>query len=96
MILDWTPEKAAAFGRANLQFAHDLHLRPLFSDDGLAAALDRYPRDQLGVFTMGDDPVAWRTWRRGSGEGLTGAQLLEAVKAGRIWFNLRNAATWAC
>lgn len=38
---------------------------------------------------MGDDPVAWRTWRRGSAEGLSGAELVEAVKAGRIWLNLR-------
>ncbi len=43
---------------------------------------------------MGEDPVAWRTWRRGSAEGLSGAELVEAVKAGRIWLNLRavNAA----
>ena len=91
MILDWTPEKAAAFGRAELAFQHDLHTRPMFDDDGLADALDRYPRDQLGVFTMGDDPVAWRTWRRGSAEGLSGAELLAAVKTGRVWYNLRNA-----
>lgn len=38
---------------------------------------------------MGDDPVAWRTWRRGSAEGLGGAEILDAVKAGRIWLNLR-------
>jgi len=91
VILDWTPEKAAAFGKANLQFRHALHERPLFSDEGLAEALHRYPRDHLGVFTMGDDPVAWRSWRRGSAEGLSGDQLLDAVKTGRVWYNLRNA-----
>jgi len=51
--------------------------------------LDRYPRDRLGVFTMGDDPVAWRTWRRGAAHGLSGAELLDAVRQGRIWLNLR-------
>lgn len=91
VITDWTPEKAAIFGRENLAFRHRLHERPMFHDAGLAEALDRYPRDQLGVFTMGDDPVAWRTWRRGDADGLSGAELLEAVKTGRIWFNLRNA-----
>ena len=89
VITEWTPQQARGFGRQNLAFQHSLHERPQFSDVGLAAILDRYPRDKLGVFTMGDDPVAWRTWRRGSAEGLSGAELLEAVKLGRIWLNLR-------
>ncbi len=38
---------------------------------------------------MGEDPVAWRTWRRGVAEGLSGADLIAAVKQGRIWLNLR-------
>lgn len=89
MITDWTPEKAAAFGRAELGFRHDLHCRPMFDDAGLVEVLDRYPRDRLGVFTMGEDPVDWRSWRRGSAGSLSGDQLLEAAKAGRIWLNLR-------
>lgn len=89
VITDWTTRKAHAFGRENLAFRHQLHERPMFSDTGLADTLDRYPRDRLGVFTMGDDPVAWRTWRRGGAGDLTGAQLLDAVQSGRIWLNLR-------
>ena len=91
IIQDWTDEKAAAFGKQTLNFAHDLHQRPMFTDEGLAEALDAYPRTKLGVFTMGEDPRAWTTWRKGSAEGLTGAQLLESAKAGRIWLNLREA-----
>jgi len=90
MIRDWTPEKGRALTRENLDFAHDLHERPMFTDEGLAELLDHYPRDKLGVFTMGDDPVAWTTWRRGSAGALSGAQLLEAAQAGRIWLNLRE------
>jgi hypothetical protein len=91
IIQDWTDEKAAAFGKQTLNFTHDLHQRPMFSDEGLAEALEAYPRAKLGVFTMGEDPRAWTTWRKGSGDGLNGAQLLEAAKAGRIWLNLREA-----
>lgn len=91
IIQDWTVEKATAFGRQTLQFAHDLHQRPMFSDDGLAQALEAYPRAKLGVFTMGEDPRAWTTWRKGSADGLSGAQLLDSAKAGRIWLNLREA-----
>lgn len=90
MILDWTPDKARAFSKANLSFEHDLHTRPLFSDEGLARLLDRYPREALGVFTMGHDPVDWQSWRRGSAGHLNGDKLLEAAKAGRIWLNLRH------
>ena len=89
MITDWNPQKAEAFGRETLTFTHDLAGRLMFEDAGLADLLDRYPRDKLGVFTMGEDPVAWTTWRRGAPGDLTGAQLLEAVQTGRIWLNLR-------
>jgi hypothetical protein len=89
VINHWSLDQAASFGHANLQFQHRLHERELASDAGLADILDRYPRDKLGIFTMGDDPVAWRTWRRGVAEGLSGAELVEAVKRGRIWLNLR-------
>ena len=91
LIADWTEQKAAAFTRDTLVFSHDLHQRPMFEDDGLAEVLDRYPRDKLGLFTMGEDPVAWQTWRRGDPGNLSGAQLLEAARAGRIWLNLRAA-----
>lgn len=91
VISDWTPEKAAAFGKANLAFDHGLHERPMFSDAGLEELLDRYPRGKLGVFTMGEDPVAWTTWRKGAANGLSGSKLLEAAQAGRIWLNLRQA-----
>lgn len=90
IISDWTKEKARAFSRETLGFRHDLHERPMFDDAGLISLLDRYPRDKLGVFTMGADPVDWRSWRRGEAGDLSGAELLEAAKAGRIWLNLRK------
>lgn len=90
VVTDWTADKAARFGRADLRFRHDLHARPLFDDAGLERVLDLYPRERLGVFTMGEDPTDWRSWRRGAAAGLTGDRLLEAVHAGRIWLNLRE------
>lgn len=90
IITDWTPEKGAAFTKANLTFEHGLHERPMFHDAGLEELLDRYPREKLGVFTMGEDPVAWTTWRRGAPGNLSGSRLLEAAQSGRIWLNLRQ------
>ena len=90
IVSDWTPEKGAALTRANLAFTHNLHERAMFSDEALIAALEAYPRDRLGVFTMGEDPAAWTTWRKGAAGELTGRQLWEAAMAGRIWLNLRE------
>jgi hypothetical protein len=87
----WPPDVADRFARETLVVGHALQERPMFNDAGLASLLDRYPRDKLGVFTMGSDPVDWRTWTVGSPGDLSGAELLAAVHAGRIWLNLRAA-----
>ena len=91
VITNWSAETAAAFGREVLPMRHGLHERPMFSDAALEAMLDRYPRQRLGVFTMGHDLVDWRSWRRGTADRLTGAELMAAVRQGRIWLNLRHA-----
>ena len=90
VITDWTPEKGQAFTKANLAFRHGLHQRPMFDDAGLEELLDRYPREKLGVFTMGDDPADWTSWRKGSAGRLSGSRLMEAALTGRIWLNLRE------
>jgi hypothetical protein len=91
MQLELTSGDAKDFGSALLGFNHDLHTRPMFDDAGLAALLDAYPRNRLGIFTMGEDPVDWRSWRCGRAPDLSGAELMKAVHAGRIWLNLRAA-----
>jgi hypothetical protein len=90
LIRDWTPETRAVFGQGGLAFQHTLAERPMFSDEGLASVLDRYPRERLGVFTMGSDVTDTSTWRRGGAGELSGDQLLAAVQSGRIWLNLRD------
>jgi hypothetical protein len=89
IITDWTPDKARDFTRETLQFRHQLQQRMMFADAGLVDILDRYPRDKLGVFTMGPDPTDWRSWKRGRPGDLSGAELLDAARKGRIWLNLR-------
>lgn len=86
---DWSDEAKRDYGRKPLILSHELHQRAMFSDDGLADLLERYPRDQLGVYTMGDDPTNWRSFVRGEPGDHSGAELLEMARTGRIWFNLR-------
>lgn len=89
ILTDWTPQKAAAFTRETLPFRHRLHERLMFTDAGLIDILDRYPRERLAVYAMGDDPTDASSWRRGVAGDLTGAELLRAVGAGRLCLTLR-------
>ena len=73
-----------------MRFSHNLQQRAMFSDEGLIRLLDAYPRDSMGVFTMGDGPLAVETWRAGKAGDLGGAELLEGARAGRLWLNLRG------
>lgn len=91
VLADQRLEPTERFSREIVQLRHGLHERPMFSDEGLAALLDRYPRAEMGVFTMGHDIEDWRGWRRGAANGLNGDQLLAAVQDGRLWLNLRHA-----
>ena len=91
VVADWDQGEVAGFERRLIGFRHGLHEWPMFSDEGLASILDRYPREALGVFTMGVDLEDWRSWRRGSAGAMSGARLLEAVRQGRLWLNLRHA-----
>jgi hypothetical protein len=90
-IVSWPVDVSQRFGRETLVAAHHLHTRPMFSDAGLASLLDTYPRDKLGVFTMGHDPVDWQSWQVGKAGDLSGAELMQRVEEGRIWLNLRAA-----
>ncbi len=90
MLLTWTPDHRANFAAKNLLFNHDLDKSDLFSDEALIALIDRYPRDRLEVFTMGYDPANWKQWYLGRRGELDGRALMDGVKAGRLWLNLRK------
>ncbi|ESQ81216.1 hypothetical protein [Asticcacaulis sp. YBE204] len=89
-LLHWTDVQKAAFSKENLQFTHDVDKSPLFTDEALIALIDRYPRDKLEVFTMGYDPTNWGQWYLGRRGDHDGRSLMEGVRAGRLWLNLRK------
>ncbi|MDI7775447.1 hypothetical protein [Asticcacaulis sp. EMRT-3] len=89
-LLHWTPENTAKFSRKNLLFRHDLDKSDLFTDEALIALIDRYPRDRLEVFSMGYDPANWGEWYLGRRGEMDGRTLMEGVKTGRLWLNLRK------
>jgi hypothetical protein len=91
MQFQWPDDSATRFRRDTLKATHDGHTSPLFEDDGLADLLDRYPREKLGVYKFPDHAEGKVKALHGDAPGVSGAQLLQAVKDGRIWLNLRAA-----
>lgn len=92
IFTNWTPELSAAWANKPLKASHRLHEHPLFSFDALADLINRYPREQYALVQMGPQGSPRRTWREGDIGGLPGHKVIEAIKQGRMWLNLRNVA----
>jgi hypothetical protein len=86
---DWTPATTSAWATKPLSARHRLNEHPLFSLDALASLIDSYPRASFSLVHMGAQGGK-REWREGELGGLSGAQVIAAIKAGRMWLNLRN------
>lgn len=84
------PEDAQArFGREVVIAKHDLPDHPFFTDAALTALLDRFPRHLLYAITMGNDPEREEN-QLVDHRAASGAQLLEAVRRGRLWLNITS------
>ena len=90
----WTPEAKRRHGREIVIFQHRLAETGLFEDEALIRLLEAHPRDALDVCTMKRNPPPNERWIGGEANGLSGAELLEAVRRGRLWLNLRRATTY--
>ena len=78
------------FGRKQLNFQHNLHEREMFSEAGLERLLETYPRDAFNIYTMNDDlRTGKRVFRRGEAGDASGAEIMQAIRTGRLWLNLR-------
>ncbi len=78
----------ANFGKKPLQATHNLHQSELFTDAALIDLLDNFPRQHLYALTMGNDSTRTDGNRLALHDGVSGADLLRAVKNGRLWLNI--------
>ncbi len=85
ILTDWKDSDAARFGTHSLHLQHSLHRSELFTDASLARLLENYPRDIYHVKTSDEN----RKHREGELGKLSGEEILEAVRNGRIWINLQ-------
>ena len=68
---------------------HGLSDHPLFSLEGLGALIEGYPRNEYAIVRVNEDDGT-RCWREGEIVGLSGLEVIEAIRRGRMWLNLRN------
>ncbi|MDP9142513.1 MAG: hypothetical protein M3O62_17215 [Pseudomonadota bacterium] len=76
------------FGRRTVEGSHGLKDHELFSDSALVDLLDHFPRQHLYALSMGSDPERVEENCMAVHEGVSGADLLQAVKNGRLWLNV--------
>lgn len=88
-MVKWPQAARDEFGKAIIEARHSFHNSPLFCDGSLAALLDMYPRDKLGIWTFAEHGEGEEAPVKGEAPDMSGEELLEAVKTGRIWLNLR-------
>lgn len=91
IITDWVDEHTEKFRKETFKIKHDLISTGLFSDEALSELLDKHPKDQLDVCTLSNHPIYEYKFRTGDVRDVDGETLIEAVKAGTIWMNLRKA-----
>ncbi len=70
--------------------SHGLDVSSYSGDDALAALLDRYPEGLIDVNQYSYDAEGQVTLMAGERGQTSGAELLEAVRKGRMWINLRS------
>ena len=87
-VLDLPETLKADFGRKTVVGQHRLRDHALFTDAALIDLLDRFPRQHLYALHMGTDPLRIDENRMATHDGVSGAELLQAVKNGRLWLNV--------
>lgn len=76
------------FGRKLVLGSHNLPEHPLFTDEALIDLLDHFPRQYLYALSMGNDPTRSDENVLAVHDGVSGADLLRAVRNGRLWLNI--------
>lgn len=88
LAVDLPENLKANFGRSPVVGGHGLQDHELFTDAALIELLDHFPREHLYAFNMGTDPTRVEENRLALHDGVSGAELLAAVRNGKLWLNV--------
>jgi hypothetical protein len=90
IIVNWKSQDAELFGKHNLQLRHRLHESPLFSDEALAGLIENYPLSHYNLHYMASPDEPRQFWRQGEIGKAKGEDVIQAIRNGRMWINLRK------
>ncbi len=93
LVARWSDQQKADFAQVPMTFQHRLAQTGLFDDERLAQVLDRYPAELFDINLFDIDPDGRMRMRTGVRGRLPGAEVLEGVKQGRVWVQLRGVET---
>lgn len=93
-LLPWPEDDCRQFGRRFQKSRHRLEETGLFTDEALATLIDAYPRHLLQAFVVGLDPTRMEENIPVDTTGVSGADAIEAIKRGRLWFKLLRIHEW--
>ncbi|WP_240621550.1 transcriptional regulator [Caulobacter zeae] len=94
LVAPWSDDQVGSFRKSPITFRHNLAETGLFDDDALARLLDAYPAELYDINLFDFDAEGQSTMRTGARGRLPGREVLEGVKQGRIWVQLRRAEAW--
>ncbi len=86
----WSEAQKASWDQDPLVLRHRLHQSPLFALETLAGLIKTYPRPSYSLIRLGE--AGRRVWEEGDVGDLGGFEVIDAIRAGRMWLNLRNIA----
>ncbi|MEQ9519276.1 MAG: hypothetical protein RLN89_07530 [Parvibaculum sp.] len=81
-------ENVTNWGQETLRFRHRLHETNLFTDDNLADLIERLPQMESPVVLMPPKQARDERWSYCDRTGLTGHEVLDAIRHGRLWINM--------
>ncbi|MFT4979947.1 MAG: hypothetical protein ACI8S6_005859 [Myxococcota bacterium] len=90
-LIGFRPEHRELWGAHPVRIQHNLGASGLFEDGALAELIEGYRREDYDLLHMAEQGTGnLATWEEGELGPTDGAAALEAIKAGRMWLNLRR------
>lgn len=90
LVPPWSDDQTRSFLKRPVAFQHRLLETGLVDDDALVRLLEDYPDALIDINLFDSDDASGGNLRTGRRGGLDGAQVLDAVKRGRVWVQLRG------
>lgn len=85
---DFEPRHAELWGKHTVRLHHRLAELPILQEDYLAEIIERAPQSTCPVNTMAGDGFDANSWTYCDRTGVSGMEVLQALKNGRLWINL--------